>query len=90
MAFALTAAASGPGEDDWKEGIRHFSAEDFRAAQDVFQRAVEQNPENSTYSLWLALAMGRRAERMTGISKACRSASRAPDAPSIGTLHRVG
>lgn len=69
MVCALAATASGPGADDWKEGIRHFSAEDFRAAQDAFQRAVEQAPQNSTYSLWLALAMGRRAERMTGFRK---------------------
>ncbi len=69
MACALAAAAVGTGEDAWKEGIRHFSAEDFRLAQDAFQRAVEQDPQNSTYSLWLALAMGRRAERMTGLRK---------------------
>ena len=82
MAFALTAVASGPGEDDWKEGIRHFSAEDFRAAQDAFQQAVEQNPENSTYSLWLALAMGRRAERMTGFRKLAA-------APLVRRMRRV-
>ena len=65
VAGALVLAASGPGEDDWREGIRHFSAEDFRHAQDAFERAVDQAPESSTFSLWLALAVGRRAERMT-------------------------
>ena len=69
IAGALALAASGPGEDDWKEGVRHFSAEDFRQAQEVFERAVEQDPESSKFSLWLALAMGRRAERMTGLRK---------------------
>lgn len=69
VAGALVLAASGPGENDWKEGIRLFSAEDFRQAQEAFQRAVEQDPESSTYSLWLALAMGRRAETMTGLRK---------------------
>ncbi len=69
MAGALAPAANIPGEDDWKEGIRQFTAEDFRKAQDAFERAVEQDPENSTYFLWLALAMGRRAERMTGLRK---------------------
>ena len=69
MAGALAPAANIPGEDDWKEGVRQFTAEDFRQAQDAFGRAVEQDPENSTYSLWLALAMGRRAERMTGLRK---------------------
>ena len=69
IAGALALAASGPGEDDWKEGVRHFSTEDFRQAQDAFERAVEQDPESSRFSLWLALAMGRRAERMTGLRK---------------------
>lgn len=69
VAGALALAASGAGEDAWKEGIRHFSAEDFRQAQEAFERAVERDPESSTFSLWLALAMGRRAERMTGLRK---------------------
>ena len=69
IAGALVLAASGPGEADWKEGVRHFSAEDFRQAQEAFQRAVDQDPESSRFSLWLALAMGRRAERMTGLRK---------------------
>lgn len=69
IAGSLALAASNPGEDDWKEGVRHFTAEDFRQAQEVFERAVEQDPENSTFSLWLALAMARRAERMTGLRK---------------------
>ena len=69
IASSLALAASSPGEDDWKEGVRHYTAEDFRKAQEVFEQAVEQDPENSTFSLWLALAMGRRAERMTGLRK---------------------
>ena len=69
MVGALAPAAGSPGEDDWKEGVREFSAEDFRRAQEAFERAVEQDPGNSRYSLWLALAMGRRAERMTGLRK---------------------
>ena len=69
MAGALVLAASGPGEDDWREGVRHFSAEDFRQAQEAFEQAVAQDPESARFSLWLALAMGRRAERMTGLRK---------------------
>ena len=69
MVGALAIAASGPGEDAWKEGVRHFSTEDFSQAQEAFERAVERDPESSTFSLWLALAMGRRAERMTGLRK---------------------
>ena len=69
IAGALVLAASSPGEDDWKEGVRHFSAEDFRQAQEAFERAVDRDPGNSTFPLWLALAMGRRAESMTGLRK---------------------
>ena len=66
---AWTALASSPGEDHWQEGLRQFGAEDFRQAQDAFQQAVEENPRNSKYALWLALAMGRRAENMSGLRK---------------------
>ena len=66
---AWSLLASDSGEDSWQEGLRHFSSEDFRQAQDAFQRAVEESPENSTYALWLGLAMGRRAEGMTGLRK---------------------
>ena len=57
------------GEASWQEGLRHFASEDFRQAEDAFQQAVEESPENSTYALWLGLALGRRAEGMTGLRK---------------------
>lgn len=69
VACAWTALASSPGEDLWQEGLRQFAAEDFRQAQDVFQQAVEEDPRSSKYALWLALAMGRRAENMSGLRK---------------------
>ena len=65
----LVPALIARGEDHWAEGVRHFSAEDFRQSQEAFERAVEQDPDNSKYSLWLALSMGRRAERMSGLRK---------------------
>ena len=64
-----TAQATGSGEGHWKEGLRLYVSEDFRQAQDAFQQAVEEDPGNSAYALWLALAMGRRAEAMTGLRK---------------------
>lgn len=64
-----TALASSPGDDHWQEGLRQFAAEDFRRAQDAFQEAVEEDPRSSKYTLWLALAMGRRAEKMSGLRK---------------------
>ena len=66
---AWTVQASGSGEGHWKEGLRLYVSEDFRQAQEAFEQAVEIDPENSTYALWLALAMGRRAETMTGLRK---------------------
>ncbi len=66
---AWTVMASEPGEEHWQEGVRLFTAEEFREAQDAFERAVQENPRNSTYTLWMALAMGRRAENMTGLRK---------------------
>ena len=47
------------GKRSWQEGLRLFAAEDFRKAQDAFQQAVDENPQNSTYALWLGLALGR-------------------------------
>ncbi len=64
-----TALASSAGEGHWKEGLRLFGAEDFRKAQEGFERAVEEDPENSTYTLWVGLALGRRAESLTGLRK---------------------
>ena len=69
VAWALGLSASDGGEASWQEGLRLYTSEDFRTAQEAFQRAVDENPENSKYALWLGLAMGRRAEGMTGFRK---------------------
>ena len=69
MAGTLVVAFSSPGEHDWKDGVRHFSADDFHQTQEAFERAVEQEAEGWTFSLWLALAIGQRAERITGFQK---------------------
>lgn len=54
---------------DWEEGLQHYAAERYRAAQDAFERLLKTNPDNSDYALWLGLSMGRRAERMTGVRR---------------------
>ena len=67
--FGAVACANGPSEQDWKEGIRSYRAEDYRHAETLFERAVERAPDNSKYHLWLGLAIGRRAEGMTGLRR---------------------
>lgn len=67
--FGAVACANGPSEQDWKEGIRSYLAEDYRHAETLFERAVERAPDNSKYHLWLGLAIGRRAEGMTGLRR---------------------
>lgn len=68
--FCITALAAGePGREDWDEGRRLFGTEDYKRAQKSFERAVNKNPQNSTYHYWLGLAIGRRAEGMTGFGR---------------------
>lgn len=69
VASAWSLLANDPGEASWQEGLRLFAAEDFRKAQDAFQQAVDENPQNSTYATWLGLALGRRAQGMTGLRR---------------------
>lgn len=51
------------------EGVRLYRAEEYRQAQEAFQRAADQDPGNSDYARWLGVAIGRRAEQMTGIRR---------------------
>ncbi len=54
---------------DWEEALQHYASERYREAQDLFERLLEADPENSDFALWVGLAMGRRAERMSGIRR---------------------
>ena len=62
-------AADGPGATDWEEGVRLYQEEEYREAQDLFERAVSQDPDSSEYHFWLGLAIGRRAEQMSGLRR---------------------
>ena len=62
-------AAGEPGREDWEEGRRLFAIEDYKAAQKSLEQAVRKNPASSTYHYWLGLAIGRRAESMTGFGR---------------------
>ena len=49
-----------------QRGIELFVQEDYKAAQSAFEDALEADPKNPDYLLWLGRALGRRAERSTG------------------------
>ncbi len=68
--FCIAAlGASEPGREDWEEGRRLCGIEDYKRAQKSLERAVSKDPGNSTYHFWLGVAMGRRAEGMTGFGR---------------------
>ena len=73
MAFVLVCVvalfAGNPGLEDWEEGRRLFGIEEYRRAQESFERALSKNPLSSTYNFWLGLAIGRRAEGMAGFRR---------------------
>jgi tetratricopeptide (TPR) repeat protein len=43
-------------------GRDYFMMGDFKKATDYFQKAVQSNPENADFALWLGRGWGRRAE----------------------------
>ena len=71
LAFVCVAAlaAGEPGSADWDKGRRLFGIEDYKAAQKSLEQAVRKNPASSTYHYWLGLAIGRRAETLTGFGR---------------------
>lgn len=66
--LASGAVLASPAEH-WDEGVRHYAAERYREAQSAFERAVAENPGSAKATLWLGLAMGRRAEAMSGLRR---------------------
>ena len=63
--FACTGALAGApaAPDDFAEGVRLYEAEQFEAAANAFERAVQGAPLASDYHNWLGKAYGRLAER---------------------------
>ena len=54
---------------DWQEGLRHYSAENYAQAQRSFERALSEDPESSEFNLWVGLAVGRRVQAMSAIRR---------------------
>ena len=54
---------------DWQEGLRHYSAEDYEQAQRSFERALSEDPESSQFNLWVGLAVGRRVQTMSALRR---------------------
>ncbi len=71
FAVCLTtyAVASGSGAAEWREGVELYRNEEYQKARDLFERAVDADPENAEYHLWLGLATGRRAEQLSGFRR---------------------
>lgn len=61
--------AANLGVEAFEEGLRLYEEEEFREAQERFETAVSQAPDNSRYNLWVGLSLGRRAERMSGFKR---------------------
>ena len=58
----LLAIPSRPPQVNLLLGKCYYMSGEFKKASDTFQRAVQADPANSEYNLWLARAYGRRAE----------------------------
>ena len=65
-ALLLVAAILPASDSALQRGIDLFAKEDYKAAQNAFEDALEADPQNPEYLLWLGRAYGRRAERSTG------------------------
>ncbi len=65
----VLASARPPGMQDWEEGLNLYASEQYTQARKSFERALSLDPTNSTYTLWLGRALGRRAERMSGLRR---------------------
>lgn len=50
------------------EGIKAYAREDFKAAVNLLEQAVEAHPKDANAHLWLGRAYGRRAERANWFS----------------------
>jgi tetratricopeptide (TPR) repeat protein len=54
-------AATGPGARDYEAGRAHMRTGDADRAERSFERAVEKEPRNGLYHLWLGNAVGQQA-----------------------------
>ena len=51
------------------DGLALFLQEDYKASAKAFERAVQTHPRDADCHVWLGRALGRRAERMSGLAK---------------------
>jgi tetratricopeptide (TPR) repeat protein len=58
---SLAEAQSGPGARDYEAGRAHLRANQPDRAERSFKRAIEREPRNGTYYLWLGNAVGQQA-----------------------------
>jgi tetratricopeptide (TPR) repeat protein len=61
LAPALLGAQTGPGARDFEAGRAQMRASQPDRAERSFERAIEKEPRNGTYHLWLGNALGQQA-----------------------------
>lgn len=92
--------AQAAGAAAYEKGIEHYTAADYKQAQQAFEQAVEADPGNADYHLWLGRAYGRRAETNSGLkmlasiglarkTRACFERAAALDGENLGALESL-
>lgn len=66
---AGVASACPPAPSCFEAGVAAFVEEDYKASGEAFEKAVDAEPGNADYHLWLGRAWGRKAERSTGFAR---------------------
>lgn len=52
-----------PAPDAFARGLERYEVNDYEAAIEAFEEAVQQDPHSATYHRWLGKAYGRQAQR---------------------------
>ena len=71
-AFVVSAGAVSacpPAPACYERGVAAFIEEDYKVSGEAFESAVNAEPDNADYRLWLGRAWGRKAERATGFAR---------------------
>ena len=62
-------SACPPAAACFERGLAAFVEEDYKVSGEAFESAVNAEPDNPNYRLWLGRVWGRKAERATGFAR---------------------
>jgi tetratricopeptide (TPR) repeat protein len=65
--FLLASTALAAASSAYDRGVALFTQEEYKDSAKAFEEALQGDPKNADYLVWLGRAYGRRAERMTGL-----------------------